>query len=126
MIKTLIVEDNKVFRRTLKNFLTGESNIEIIAEVESGPEAVETAAKKAPDLVIMDIRMPGGSGLSATSQIKKSNPDIKVVMLTLWDEKELRDEAAKRGADAYVIKNKLYGSLIPTIKRLFNENYNGK
>jgi len=126
MIRTIIAEDNKIFRKTLNNFLAGESNFEIVAEVDSGINAVAVVEEKSPDLVIMDIRMPGGDGLSATRKIKKFNPNIKVVMLTLWDEKQLRDEADKSGADAYVIKNQLYDNLIPTIQGILGNNHSEK
>lgn len=122
MIRTVIADDNKLFRKALRKFLDSESIFEIIAEVKSGVEAVAMAEEETPDLVLMDIRMPGGNGLSAIRTIKKTKPNIKVVVLTLYDEKQLDAEAAKSGADAYVLKKDLYGSLIPIIQRLFPDN----
>jgi CheY-like chemotaxis protein len=101
----LIVEDNATVRRLIREVL-GES-ADTLVECTDGAEAAEAYATHQPDLVLMDIRMPRLDGLAATRQVVKRFPEARVVMLTDYDEDDLRVAAAKAGARGYALKHNL-------------------
>lgn len=101
-IQTLIVDDNPRSRAGLRALLTTSSEVEVVAEAASGDEAVAQVDQYHPDVVLMDVRMPGMDGLAATRCIKKKWPQIRVVLLTMYD--SYRQEAQAAGAEAYLIK----------------------
>jgi len=104
MRSVLLVDDQALFRKALASLLSG-AGWEIVGEAGDGSEAVAMAQKLKPDLVLMDIRMPGMDGLEATRLIKKGGEDIKVVILTVSDEEDDLFEALKIGANGYMLKN---------------------
>ncbi len=114
--RTLIVDDDASFRRRVKEVLASESNIEVVGEASDGQEAIRKARELKPDLVLIDVRMPGMNGISATRQLKDEMPALKVIMLTIFDLQEYRDAAMSGGANGYVIKKSLITELVPTIK----------
>ncbi|MEZ4830778.1 MAG: response regulator transcription factor [Caldilineaceae bacterium] len=101
-IQTLIVDDSPRSRAGLRALLTTSPDVEVVAEASDGNEAVEQVAQHHPDVVLMDVRMPGMDGLAATRAIKKLWPQIRVVLLTMYD--HYRQEAQAAGAEAYLIK----------------------
>jgi DNA-binding NarL/FixJ family response regulator len=104
-IKLLMVEDHKLLRVGLKAIFEEYPTLDIIGEAEDGIQAVKLARELKPDVVLMDIGLPGLSGIEATRRIKESNPDIKVVILTSHtDEKEVFD-SLMAGANAYAMKD---------------------
>ena len=103
-IRVLIVDDHALFRRGLIMVLESEEGIEVVAEAEDGEEAVRKAADAAPDVVLMDVRMPRVSGIEATRQIADVVPTAKILMLTVSDEEEDLYEAIKAGATGYLLK----------------------
>jgi two-component system NarL family response regulator len=103
-IRVLIADDHAVFRRGLDMVLASEPDITVIAEADDGGRAVELAVELAPDLVLMDVRMPGLSGIDATRAIKEQLPEAKIVMLTISDEEDDLYEAIKAGANGYLLK----------------------
>lgn len=104
MKTVLLVDDQALFRKALASLLTGVG-WQVVGEAATGSEAVEQVQKLKPDLVLMDIRMPGMNGLEATRTIKQSGNSAKVVMLTVSDEEDDLFEALKIGADGYMLKN---------------------
>ena len=118
-IKTLIVDDNSRFRKHIKEFLASGSKIEVIGEASNGLEAIRKARELKPDLVLLDIRMPGINGIEATHQLKEKMPGIKVIILTVFDMDEYREAVKTNGADGYVIKKSLMNELVPVINSLF-------
>jgi DNA-binding NarL/FixJ family response regulator len=117
-IRTLVVDDNAGFRRHIKEFLAREPDIEIIGEAADGQEAILKARELKPDLVLMDVRMPGTNGIEATRQLKDEMPELKVVILSLFDLQEYREAAIASGASGYVVKKNLVQELLPAIRRV--------
>jgi two-component system NarL family response regulator len=103
-IRVLVADDHAVFRRGLEMVLASEDDITVIAEADDGQQAVNLALELAPDLILMDVRMPVLSGIEATRTIKERLPDAKIVMLTISDEEDDLYEAIKAGADGYLLK----------------------
>ncbi|MCK9874464.1 response regulator transcription factor [Frankia sp. AgPm24] len=103
-IRVLIVDDHALFRRGLEMVLGQEVDIEVVGEAADGSEAVTMAKETAPDIVLMDVRMPRRGGIDATSAIKESVPSAKIVMLTISDEEADLYDAIKAGAMGYLLK----------------------
>ena len=103
-IRVLICDDHALFRRGLIMVLESEEGIEVVAEAEDGDDAVRKAEESAPDVVLMDVRMPKMSGIEATRAIAEAVPSAKILMLTVSDEEEDLYEAVKAGATGYLLK----------------------
>ncbi len=103
-VRVLVVDDHALFRRGLDVVLADEPDIEIVGEAADGAEAVEQASLLAPDIVLMDVRMPRRSGIDACTAIKTAVPTAKIIMLTISDEEADLYEAIKAGAMGYLLK----------------------
>lgn len=107
-IRVLVADDHELFRRGLEMVLQSEDDIDVVGEAGDGDEAVELASQHAPDLVLMDVRMPAGNthpdGIAATKAIKDTVPGARILMLTISDEEEDLYEAIKAGASGYLLK----------------------
>lgn len=117
--RTLVVDDDAGFRRRVRQFLASEPSIEVIGEAADGQEAILKARELKPDVVLMDVRMPGTNGVDATRLINDEMPRIKVIVLSLYDVDEYRQAATASGASAYVPKKSLLDELVPTIQRIW-------
>jgi two-component system NarL family response regulator len=104
VIRVLIADDQALFRRGLYVVLGTEENIEVIAEAEDGEQAITKAEEMAPDVVLMDVRMPRVNGIEAASRIRETLPSTKILMLTVSDEEDDLYEAIKAGANGYLLK----------------------
>jgi len=107
MLRLLIVEDNNVFRQALRESLQQSFPKIAIDEAANGVEALERVNVFVPDLILMDIRLPGESGLGLTKKIKAIYPDIIIFILTNYDSQECREAASRYGADRYIPKESL-------------------
>ena len=87
-IRVLLAEDHTIVRKGLRSLLDGEAGIEVVGEAEDGRAAVEQAIQLRPDVVLMDIAMPGLNGLEATRQLKRQFPEVKVLVLTMYANEE--------------------------------------
>jgi DNA-binding NarL/FixJ family response regulator len=105
VIRVLIADDQAVYRRGLYVVLATEDDIEVVAEAEDGEEAATESEKAAPDVVLMDVRMPRVDGIEAARRIRDSRPSTKILMLTVSDEEEDLFEAIKAGANGYLLKD---------------------
>lgn len=102
--RVLIADDHALFRYGLKAMLRSEQDFEVAGEAETGEEAVKLAAELKPHVVLMDIQMPGINGIEATRRILESNPDIGVVVVTMFGEDDSVFAAMRAGARGYVLK----------------------
>jgi DNA-binding NarL/FixJ family response regulator len=103
-IKVLIVDDHQVVREGLRRILELDKGIEVVGEAKSGEEAIVKASSTGPDVVVMDLKMPGIDGIKATEEIKKRIPDTNVLILTLYAEDFVR-QAVEAGASGYLLKD---------------------
>ena len=106
-LRLLLVEDNNLFRQTLRESLQVSFPEIAIDEAPNGVEALKRVKAFAPDLILMDIRLPGESGLALTKKIKAIYPDIIIFILTNYDSEECREAASRYGADRYIPKDSL-------------------
>ena len=104
-IRVLIADDHTLLRRGLAVVLDCEDDIEVVGEADDGAEALRLAQELVPDVVILDVRMPGTDGLAACAAIKRAVPAAKVIMLTSSDAEEDLYEAVKSGASGYLLKS---------------------
>jgi DNA-binding NarL/FixJ family response regulator len=103
-MKIVLVDDHEVVRLGLKSLLSRYTQFEVVAEAGNAKDAVEQVTLYRPDVVVMDIRMPGKSGIEATREIVQKHPGTKVIMLTSYVEDEMLFEAIAAGASGYVLK----------------------
>ena len=102
--RILLVDDHEVVRLGLKALLERHQNFEVVAEAGTARDAVERVEEFSPDVVVMDIRLPGGSGIEACAEISARFPNSKVIMLTSYAEDEMLFSAIRAGAAGYVLK----------------------
>lgn len=103
--RVLLVDDHPVVRDGLRSNLVDEPTVEVVGEAASGEEALALVAALQPDVVLMDVRLPGLSGLEATRLLADTHPEVRVVMLTIFDEPAYFAEALRSGARGYLLKN---------------------
>jgi two-component system response regulator DevR len=102
--RIVLVDDHEVVRLGLRALIERHPNFEVVAEAGTAREAIERVEAYSPDVVIMDIRLPGGSGIEACEEISKKHPHSKVIMLTSYAEDEMLISAIRAGAAGYVLK----------------------
>jgi len=105
MIRVLLVDDHNVVRSGLSAFLTAFDDLNLVGEANNGREAVKKAAELSPDVVLMDLVMPEMDGAEATAEILERDPDLKVIALTSFKEKDLIERVMEAGAIGYLLKN---------------------
>ena len=105
MLRVLIVEDNRIFREAFKKSLFDYFPSMVIEEAANSDEALQKIKGGPPDLIFMDVRLPGVNGLQLTQRIKKDFPDINIAILTDYDLPEYRQAAVQYGADRFYVKN---------------------
>jgi DNA-binding NarL/FixJ family response regulator len=105
LIKLMLVDDHAVLRDGLKNIVDMENGIEVVGEAVSGNDALEKVGVLLPDVILMDINIPDKNGIEVTSIIKKDYPDIKILILTMYDHDEYFMSAIREGADGYLLKD---------------------
>ncbi|MGM0904515.1 MAG: response regulator [Bacillota bacterium] len=105
MIKLMLVDDHAVLRDGLRNILEMEEDMQVAGEAESGEEALRKMPELKPDLIIMDINMPNGNGVEVTGIIKTRYPNVKILMLTMYNHDEYFMSAIREGADGYILKD---------------------
>jgi DNA-binding NarL/FixJ family response regulator len=113
-IRVLLVDDHQFAREGLKRMLELDSCIKVVGEAVNGHEAVAQAELLSPDIILMDIKMPGGDGIEATRLLKEKQPDCKIIMLTLYE--EYIAEAMEAGALGYVLKDVKREELVRAVR----------
>ena len=118
-IKVMLVDDHNVVRSGLSALLSAYDDLELVGEASSGEEALPLCQKSAPDVVLMDLVMPGMDGATTTEKILETCPDVKVLALTSFKEKELVQGALRAGAMGYLLKNVSADELAAAIRSAF-------
>lgn len=118
-IKIILADDHTLFRQGIRQLISAETDMEVIGEAGNGGDAVIRAAELRPDVVLMDIGMPGLSSFEATRQIKKNRPDTKVMMLSMYDDEDYLVEGMEVGANGYVLKDSPAAQLTLAIRDVY-------
>ena len=117
-IKLFLVDDHKMIREGLKNFLAEESNFEIIGEAENGIQCLERLKTVSPDIVLTDLHMPEMDGLELTKEIKENYPELKIIALTMMGESQHIKQMLAEGAVGYLLKDCDQNELITAINNV--------
>ncbi len=115
-IRVLIADDHPVLRTGLASLLESEPAIELVGEAEDGPECVEMAKQLNPDVIVLDINMPGGPGLDALQEIRELLPKAKVLILTMHDDVEYLKHVLANGGAGYILKHAAGDELITAVR----------
>lgn len=115
-MKILLCDDQAVIRDGMEMLLTLEKDIQVVGSASDGAEAIELAAQKQPDLILMDLKMPGTNGIEATRQIRAKFPNIKILVLTTYDDDEWVFDAIRAGASGYLLKDTPRQKIIEAIR----------
>ena len=121
-IGVLLADDHAVVRQGLRALLEAEGDIDVVAEAENGRQAVEQAKKTLPDVVVMDIAMPGMNGLEATRQIVRNVPSSKVLVLTSYGDDDCMMQSIEAGATGYLVKQTAATDLLKAIREVSQGN----
>ncbi len=114
--RIMIVEDHTLLRAGLRALLSQEPDLEIAGEADNGRDAIRALTPLAPDLVLMDLTMPGTNGIEAIAEIKRRNPEVRVLVLTLHRAEEYIHQSLKAGADGYILKDASHDELRVAIR----------
>lgn len=117
MIRVLLADDQRLVRAGLRMLIESDGDFEVIGEAADGVQAVRLAAETAPDLILMDLRMPGLDGVEATRQIRAAQPSVKVLVLTTFDDDDHVFPALAAGAAGYLVKDTAPAELLAAIRR---------
>ena len=120
MIKVLIADDQELMRQSLQIILGMEKDIEVMGTVANGLEVIRAVRKEKPDVILMDIRMPEMDGVVCTQIIKENYPDIRVIVLTTFDDDEYVFNALKYGASGYLLKGISAKELAEAIRKVYH------
>jgi DNA-binding NarL/FixJ family response regulator len=119
MIKTAIVEDQSRYRELLKAILGGSDKIELLFEREHCRNIIDDVVKQMPDVLIMDIDLPGRSGIDAVTELKDVFPEMRILMLTVFEDEEKIFGAIKAGANGYLLKKDSPQKILDAIQELY-------
>jgi DNA-binding NarL/FixJ family response regulator len=115
-IRILLADDHDIFRKGLREILDKQSDMTVVGEARDGVEAVSKAEELAPDVILMDIRMPHLDGIAAARLITERDPEAKVIILTMYLEVEYVSEATKAGVRGYILKDAGLGKMLEAIR----------
>ena len=114
-IRTFLTDDHTLVRQGIRTLLSAAPGLEVVGEASNATEAVAQAAQLRPDVILMDINMPGLSSFEATRQIRRNQPDTKVLFLTMYDDEDYLAESMQAGASGYVLKDSPAEQLVSAI-----------
>jgi DNA-binding NarL/FixJ family response regulator len=115
-IRVLLADDNDLIRAGLATVLASDPDIEVVGQATTGPDAVRLAHHRSPDLVLMDVEMPGGDGIAATAEITREGTGPRVLILTMFDLDEYIAEGLRAGASGFLIKTTPPDELLAAVK----------
>jgi len=114
-IRVLLTDDHTLFRQGIKTLLSAEPGLEVVGEAGDAAEAITKTTELHPDVVLMDVSMPGLSSFEATRQMRRSRPETKVLFLTMYDDEDYLAEGMEAGASGYVLKDSPSDQLVSAI-----------
>lgn len=117
-IRVLVADDHSVVRQGIRHVLEGDGEFTIVAEAENGDEVAELVAQNQPDVVVLDISMPGLSGLEVTAVLRRQFPECRVLILSMYDNQEYVLEAVRSGAHGYLLKDTAADDLATAIRSI--------
>jgi len=115
--KILVADDHPIVRSGLKKVIDAQSDMEVVAEAEDGAEAVKQAVAADVDLAILDVSMPRTTGIQAAQELHKRKPELKLLMLSMYDSEQFLFEALRAGASGYVLKSDADHDIVEAIRR---------
>lgn len=118
MIRVLIADDHKMFRDGLRRVLEDDSSLDVVAEAENGAETLERSKEHGPDVILLDVVMPGRDSLEILRELKHSNPGVRILMLTAHNEDQYALRCLRAGADGYMTKINAGKELIAAIHKV--------
>jgi DNA-binding NarL/FixJ family response regulator len=116
-ISVLMVDNNERFLIMAKEYISEQEFVKDVFVTASDAEALRFAAEKKPDLILLDVLMPGRNGIDLIPSFREKSPKSKIIMLTLWDMNGYRDSARSAGADDFVTKRAMTETLLPAMKK---------
>ena len=119
MIRVMIADDQLIVREGLKKILSLDNEIEVVCEADNGYEAIGQLSKHAVDVILMDIRMPKLDGIQATVKIKEQYPNVKIIILTTFNEDEYLFDGIKKGISGYLLKDSEIDYVLKSIKEAY-------
>jgi DNA-binding NarL/FixJ family response regulator len=119
-ISCLVADDHAIVREGLRRVLSQPPDMLVVGEAPSGEDALELVAKRRPEVVLMDARMPGIGGVAAAGRIAQDHPDVRVIMFTAHSEQDLLWEALDAGAQGFVLKDSDSGALVAAIRQVMD------
>jgi DNA-binding NarL/FixJ family response regulator len=118
-IRVVLADDHAVVRKGIREFLEEEGDISVVAEAADGEEAVALVGEHRPDVAVLDIQMPGMTGIEATRRIKAENPDVRVLILTAYDDDPYIFALLQTGASGYILKTADSGALVEAVRAVY-------
>lgn len=118
MIKILIADDHAIMREGLKQILAGCGDMQVVGEAVDGADALDNIRRQPPDVVLLDISMPGRSGIELIKQIKSEKPKLVILVLSMHKESQYAGRALKAGASGYLCKDRASGQLVQAIRKV--------
>lgn len=116
-LRVLFADDYVILREGLASLMEKQPDIAVVGGAEDGKECLEKAAALMPDIVVLDIKLPGMSGIEVCRRLKSSHPLIKVIMLSMYEDYEYIDQALHAGADGYLLKKVVSSELVSAVRR---------
>jgi len=119
MIRVLLADDHAILREGLASLIEKQPDILVVGEAEDGSECLEKTSALIPDVVVLDIKLPGMSGIEVCKQLKTSHPLIRVIMLSMYEDYEYVNQALQAGADGYLLKKVASSELVSAVRKAY-------
>lgn len=120
MSRILLVDDHQLIIDGVKGFLENHDRFQVVGEANTGADAIRLAEVLEPDVILMDIEMPEMSGIQASEEIKRLNSDIKIIIISMHNEKQLVKKLIEKGADGYLLKNSEKAEVLEAIEKVLD------